>query len=51
MSLHKNYKSIKTKIRKYGDKVYTNFPGLHVLEDGVKCGSFTYISVDSLILH
>ena len=28
---------IKTKIRTYDDKVYTNFCGLNVSEDGVEC--------------
>ena len=28
---------VKTKIRTYGDKVYTNFRGLNVPEDGVEC--------------
>ena len=28
---------IKTKIRTYGDKVYTNFRGLNVPEDDVEC--------------
>ena len=30
-------KYIKTKIRTSGDKVYTNFRGLNVPEDGVEC--------------
>ena len=34
---------IKTKVRTYGDKVYTNFRGLNVPEDGVKCEPFTII--------
>ena len=34
---------IKTKIRRYGDKVYTNFHGLNVLEDDIECESFTCI--------
>ena len=32
---------IKTKIRTYGDKVYTNFRGLNVPEDDTECESFT----------
>ena len=28
---------IKTKKRTHGDKVYTNFRGLYVLEDGLEC--------------
>ena len=35
---------IKTKIRTYGDKVYTNFGGLNVREDDMECQSFTFIS-------
>ena len=42
---------IKTKIRKYGDKVYTNFRGLNVPEDDKECESFTVISVDALLVH
>ena len=28
---------IKTKIKTYGDKVYTNFRDINVSEDGIKC--------------
>ena len=35
---------IKTKIRKYGDKVYINFRGLNVHEDDIECESFTFTS-------
>ena len=42
---------LKAKIRTYGDKVYTNFRCLHVPEDGVKCESFTIISIDSLLVY
>ena len=42
---------IKTKIRTYGDKVYTNFRGLNVPEDDIECESFTVISIDSLLLY
>ena len=42
---------IKTKIRTYGDKVYTNFRELNVPEDGVECKSFTIIFVDSLLVY
>ena len=34
---------IKSKIRTYGDKVYTNFCGLSVAKDGVEFKSFTVI--------
>ena len=40
---------IKTKMRMYGYKVYTNFCNLNVPEDGVKCESFTIISIDSCL--
>ena len=42
---------IKTNIRTYGDNVYTNFCGLNVPEDGVKFGSFTIISIVSLLVY
>ena len=45
------YKSNKTKIRTYGDKVYTNFRSLNVPEDDIECESFTDISIDSLLVH
>ena len=38
---------IKTKIRTYGDKVYTNF----VPKDDIKCKSLTVISTDSLLIY
>ena len=34
---------LKTKITTYGEKVYTNFCGVNVSEDGVECESFTLI--------
>ena len=42
---------IKTKIRTYGNKVYTNFCGLNVPEDDIECASFTVISIDSLLVY
>ena len=42
---------IKTKIRTYSDKVYTNFRGLNVPEDDTECESFTVISIDSLFVY
>ena len=42
---------IKNKIKTYGDKVYTNFRGLNVPEDGVECESFTIIFIDSLLTY
>ena len=42
---------IKTKIRTYGDKFYTNFHGLNLAEGDIDCESFTVISVDSLLVY
>ena len=42
---------IKTKIRAFGDIVYTNFRLLIVLEDEIECESFTVISIDSLLVY
>ena len=42
---------IKTKIRPYGDKVYTNFRGLNVPKDDMECESFPAISIDSLLVY
>ena len=42
---------IKTKIRTYGDNVYTNFNGLNVPEDDIECESFIFISIDSLLVY
>ena len=42
---------IKTKIRTYGDKAYTNFCGLDVLKDDAERESFTTISIDSLLVY
>ena len=41
----------RTKIRRYGDDIYTNFRGLNVPEDGVDSKSFTVISIDSLLVY
>ena len=40
---------IKTEIRTYGNKVYTNFHDLDLPEDGVECESLIIISIDSLL--
>ena len=40
---------IKTKIKTYGGKVYTNFCDLNVPEDDIECESFTVISINLLI--
>ena len=42
---------MKTKIRTYGDKVYTSFHGLIVLEDYIECELFTTISIVSLLVY
>ena len=42
---------IKTKIRTYDDKVYTNFRDLNLPEDDIECESFTVISIDSLFVY
>ena len=42
---------IKTKIRTYGVKVYTNFRALNVPEDGVEFKPFTIISIGSLLVY
>ena len=41
----------KTKIRTYGDKVYTDFRGLNVPKGGIECESFIVISIDSLLVY
>ena len=40
---------IKSKIRIYGDKIYTNFCDLNVPEDDIECESFTSISIDTCV--
>ena len=42
---------IKTKIRSYGNEVYTNFRGLSVREDDIECESSTVVSIDSLLVN
>ena len=44
------YIYITTKIRTYGDNIYTNFGGLDVPEDDIECESFMFISIDSLLV-
>ena len=46
-----DYRYIKTKIRTYGDKVYTNFRGLNLPEDDTEFESFTIISIDFLFVY
>ena len=42
---------IKSKIRMYCDKVYTNICGINVPEDYIECESFTVISIDFLLVY
>ena len=42
---------IKTKIKTYCHKVYSNFRGINVPEDGVEYRSFTIISIDFLLVY
>ena len=42
---------IKTKIRTFGDKVYTNFRELNVPEDDIECEYSTVISIDFLLVY
>ena len=42
---------MKTKIRAYGSKVYTNFCGSNVPEDDTECESSTVIFINSLLVY
>ena len=42
---------IKTKTITYGNKVYTNFLGLIIPENDIEFGSFTFISIDCLLVY
>ena len=42
---------MKSKIRTYGDKIYTNVRGLNVTEDDIEWESFTIISINSLLSY
>ena len=42
---------IKTKLRTYGNKIYTNFRGLNVLKHDIECESFTVIFLLILSLY
>ena len=42
---------IKTKVRAYNGKVYTNFRRLNVPKGDIECESFTVISIDSLHVY
>ena len=41
---------IKTKIRKYDYKVYTNFHGLNVPEGNIECESFIFQYIQTIVL-
>ena len=42
---------IKSKIRTFGDKVYSNFRGLDKPADDIECKSFTVISIDPILVY
>ena len=42
---------IKTKLKTFGDKIYTNFRSLNVSKDDIEFESFTAISIDSLLVY
>ena len=42
---------IKTKIKTYGNKIYSNFCGLNMPQGGIEFEYFTVISTDSLLLY
>ena len=44
-------RSIKTKIRSYGDNIYSTFWSLSVPGDAARCESFMIISIDSLLYY
>ena len=46
-----DHRCIKTTIKTFDDKVYTNFRGLNVSEADIKCESFTVISIDYLLVY
>ena len=46
-----NDRYLKSKIRTYDDKVYTDFRDLNVPEDDTECESFTVISIDFLLVY
>ena len=50
LPVHDN-RYIKTKIRTCGDKGYTSFHGINVLEDDIEYESFTVISTDFLFVY
>ena len=44
-------KYVKTKLRTYGNKVYSNFHGVDVAEDAVECEYFAIIFINSLLVY
>ena len=46
-----DHRYVKTNIRTYGNRFYTNFCGLNVPEDSVGCESFTINCFDSLLVY
>ena len=46
-----DHRCIKTTIKTFDEKVYTNFRGLNVSEADIKCESFTVISIDYLLVY
>ena len=42
---------MKTKVRAYGDEVYTTFRGLNMSDHYIEYESFTVISIDSLLVY
>ena len=42
---------MKTKIKTYDDKVYTNFLDLNVPEDDIECESFIVIYINYLLVY
>ena len=42
---------ITTKLRTYGDEIYTKFLGVKMPEDDIEFESFTVISIDSLLVY
>ena len=42
---------IKTKIRRYGDNIYTNVSSSNVSEDDIECESFIVNSIDFLLVY
>ena len=42
---------IKTKIRTYGHKIYTNFRDSNVPKDDIECESFIVISIEPLLVY